>query len=92
MNKSKEKQVDVAKKESTENAKEPSEIQDKNEGMSKSRKVYRMMCDKRMFCFCLVHVFYELAYYVPMVFLPEMMATHDGISKEKAGTIFSTLG
>ena len=40
-----------------------------------------LLKDKRMICYCMTHVFFELAYYVPMVFLPEMMIEDQGISK-----------
>ena len=57
------------------------------------KQIAMLLTDKRLFCYCLVHVFFELAYYVPIVFLPEMMTLQDStISKEKAGSICSLLG
>ena len=57
-----------------------------------TQNIRLLLKDKRMICYCIAHVFFELAYYVPMVFLPEMMIEDQGISKEWAGTIISILG
>ena len=50
--------------------------------------------DARMSLYCLVHVMYELAFYVPVIFLPELMFSKVlGLSKEaNGGTIISVLG
>ena len=55
------------------------------------KKVVLLMKDKRLFCYCLVHVLFELAYYVPVNFLPEMMKDN-GTSKQQANTIISLIG
>ena len=57
-----------------------------------TRNVLILLKDKRMFLYCLAQVMYTLAYYVPMIYLPEMMTKDHGISKEWAGTILSVLG
>ena len=54
--------------------------------------VLTLLKNKEMFFYCLVHIFFELAYYSPMVYLPEMMTSDRGISQEWAGTIISVLG
>ena len=59
---------------------------------NKIKNILSLLKDNRMFCYCLVHVMFELAYYVPMVFLPELMMQDHDISKEWAGTILSVLG
>ena len=51
-----------------------------------------LLKDARFFCYCIVHFFYELAYYIPMDFLLEMMIQNNGISQKKAGSILSILG
>ena len=55
------------------------------------KKVVLLMKDKRLFCYCLVHVLFEIAYYVPVNFLPEMMKDN-GISKQLANAIISLIG
>ena len=69
---------------------------DENEAETKTKhftqNITSLLKDKRMICYCIAHVLFELAYYVPMVFLPEMMIEDQGISKEWAGTIISILG
>ena len=55
------------------------------------KKVLMLMKDKRLLCYCLVQVFFELAYYIPMDFLPDMM-NDNGISKQQANTIISIFG
>ena len=54
--------------------------------------ILTLLKDKRMSFYCLVHVLFELAYYVPMIYLPEMMVHDHGLSKEWAGSIISILG
>ena len=56
-----------------------------------TRKFMMLMSDKRLLSYCFVHVLFELAYYVPMDFLPEMMQ-YDGISQQKANSIVSIIG
>ena len=57
------------------------------------KRLVLLLMDKRLFLYCIVHVFFELAYYVPIVFLPEMIMMQDNkISKEKAGSICSFIG
>ena len=56
------------------------------------KNILTLMKDMRMVCYIMVHVMFELAYYVPMIFLPEMMIQDKGIPKEWAGTIISVLG
>ena len=68
------------------------ESHETNDQIKKMKKIVRMVGDKRMLYYCLVQVFFELAFYIPMVFLSEKMQRYDGISKEKAGTIFMVLG
>ena len=52
-----------------------------------------LLSDRRLLCYCCVHVFFELAYYVPIVFLSEMIMMQDrNISKQKAGSICSLVG
>ena len=55
------------------------------------KKVLLLMKDKRLFSYCLAHVFYELAYYIPMNFLPELIKDN-GTSKQQANTIISLIG
>lgn len=59
---------------------------------SKTNGVFTLLKNKGMLCYCLVHIFFELAYYTPMVYLPEMMFHDRGISHEWAGTIIAILG
>ena len=63
---------------------------DKN--ATKTTIILTLLRNKGMLCYCLVHLFFELAYYTPMVYLPEMMANDRDISQEWAGTIISILG
>ena len=51
-----------------------------------------LILEKRMVCYCFVHIFFELGYYIPMLFLPETMITDHGISNSFAGTIISIIG
>ena len=51
-----------------------------------------LLLEKRMACYCVVHIFFELAYHIPIVFLPETMITDHGISSSFAGTIISIIG
>ena len=59
---------------------------------NKVKSILMLLKDKRMLCYCMVHVMYELGFYVPMVYLPELMTKDHDISKEWAGTILSVLG
>ena len=54
--------------------------------------VISLLSEKRMAFYCLVHIFFQLAYYLPMVYLPETMITEHNISNSLAGTIISVLG
>ena len=63
-----------------------------DEKISNTNGILTLLKDKGMFCYCLVHIFFELAYYTPMVYLPEMMYHDRGISHEWAGTIIAILG
>ena len=54
--------------------------------------VISLLLEKRMVCYSFVHVFFELAYHIPIVFLPETMITDRGISNSFAGTIISIIG
>ena len=51
-----------------------------------------LLKDSRLSCYCMVHIFYELSYYIPIVFLSEMMIKDHGISQEKAGSVLWVLG
>ena len=68
------------------------ELEPDAETSGQTRNILILLKDKRMFLYCLVQVMYTLAYYVPMIYLPEMMKKDHGISKEWAGTILSVLG
>ena len=68
------------------------ELEPDAETSGQTRNILMLLKDKRMFLYCLVQVMYTLAYYVPMIYLPEMMKKDHGISKEWAGTILSVLG
>ena len=54
--------------------------------------ILTLLKSKEMFLYCLVHIFFELAYYSPMVYLPEMINRDRGIPQELAGTIISVYG
>ena len=56
------------------------------------RNTLILLKDKRMVLYCMVHMLYELAYYQPIVYLPELMTKDHGISREWSGTIISVLG
>ena len=68
------------------------ELKSTEDSNNKVKSILMLLKDKRMLCYCMVHVMYELAYYVPMVYLPELMMKDHDISKEWAGTILSVLG
>ena len=65
--------------------------QESNTLKDRAKKLMELLSDKRLLSYCFVHVLFELAYYVPMDFLPEMMQ-YDGISQEKANSIVSIIG
>ena len=58
----------------------------------KLKEHFKLLKDSRLFCYCMVHIFYELSYYIPIVFLSEMMIQDHGISQKKAGSILWVLG
>ena len=62
------------------------------EGSNGALEALKLLKDARMFFYSLVHVMFELAYYIPIVFLPEMMIHDHGISKDWAGMVISVLG
>ena len=62
------------------------------QGNGKVRNILILLNSKTMILYCMVHVMFELAYYVPIVYLPEMMMKDHGISRELAGTILSVFG
>ena len=68
------------------------ETTEKDDSLSEKMGIFKLLKNKEMFCYSLVHVFFELAYYTPMVYLPEMMTRDRGIPQEWAGTIISILG
>ena len=68
------------------------EIEVEKSSVNKEHSAISLLFEKRMVCYCFVHIFFELAYYLPMVFLPETMITDHSISKSLAGTIISVLG
>ena len=63
-----------------------------NSLVDEERNVISLLFDKRILCYCVVHIFFELGYYIPMVFLPETMITDHDISNSFAGTVISILG
>lgn len=53
---------------------------------------FKMLKDPRMLFYCLSHVMFELAFYIPVVYLPEMMVDDHGFDKSVEGTIIAVLG
>ena len=51
-----------------------------------------LLKDLRLSLYCIAHLLYELAYYTPLDFLPEMMVHDHGIDKNVKGTILSLMG
>ena len=58
---------------------------------NRTKKLMVLIRDKRLLGYCLVQIFFELAYYVPVDFLPEMMLS-DGISQLNADTTIAFIG
>ena len=48
--------------------------------------------DPRLIFYCLSNVMFELAYYIPIVYLPEMMVIDHGFPQSVEGTIIAVLG
>ena len=52
----------------------------------------KLLKDPRLILYCIVHVMFELAFYIPTTFLPEMMHADHGLPKYVEGTIMVVFG
>ena len=53
---------------------------------------FSLLKDPRLIFYCLTNVMFELAFYIPVVYLPEMMVTDHGFPQSVEGTIIAVLG
>ena len=53
---------------------------------------FKLLTDLRILLYCLVHVMWDLAYYIPIVYLPEMMVIDHGFPRSVNGNIIAVLG
>ena len=53
---------------------------------------FKLLRDSRLALYCLVHIMFELAYYIPITFLPEMMHVDHGLPKSVEGIIMVIFG
>lgn len=53
---------------------------------------FALLKDARLYLYCLVHILFELAYFTPTDFLPEMMVNERGVLPSMKGSVISILG